>query len=60
MHIPIRNDKKNNIEFALKLANTNAESVIQHHGAKNKLLTYKEALKAMKKHKNKITKKLLQ
>jgi len=52
--------KKNNIEFALKLANTNAESVIQYHGAKNKLLTYKEALKAMKKHKTKITKKLLQ
>jgi len=51
--------KKNNIEFALKLANTNAESVIQYHGAKNKLLTYKEALKAMKKYKTKITKKIL-
>jgi ribokinase len=51
--------KKNNIEFALKLANTNAESVIQYHGAKNKLLTYKEALKAMKKYKTKITKKRL-
>jgi ribokinase len=51
--------KKNNIEFALALANTNAESVIQYHGAKNKLLTYKEALKAMKKYKTKITKKTL-
>jgi len=51
--------KKNNIEFALKLANTNAESVIQHHGAKNKLLTYKEALRAMKKYKTNITKNLL-
>ncbi len=51
--------KKNDIEFALKLANTNAESVIQYHGAKNKLLTYKEALKAMKKYKTKLTKKLL-
>jgi hypothetical protein len=28
---------------------TNAESVIQHHGAKEKLLTYNEALKIMKK-----------
>jgi len=49
--------KKNNIEFALKLAGTNAESVIQNHGAKNKLLTYKEALREMKKHK--VTKKRL-
>jgi len=51
--------KKNNIEFALKLARTNAESVIQYHGAKNKLLTYKEALKAMKKYPAKIIKKRL-
>ncbi|MCH8329425.1 MAG: carbohydrate kinase family protein [Nanoarchaeota archaeon] len=41
--------KKNNIEFAIKLGMTNAESVIQHHGAKEKLLTYNEALKIMKK-----------
>jgi ribokinase len=41
--------KKNNIEFAMKLGMTNAESVIQHHGAKEKLLTYNEAIKAMKK-----------
>jgi len=51
--------KKNDIEFALKLANTNAESVIQHHGAKNKLLTYKEALRIMKKQPTKVTKKIL-
>ncbi len=51
--------KKNSIEFALKLARTNAESVIQHHGAKNKLLTYKEALKIMNKQPAKITKKRL-
>jgi ribokinase len=37
--------KKNNISFALKLAMTNAESVIGHHGAKEKLLTFKEASK---------------
>jgi len=41
--------KKKSIEFALKMAVTNAESVIQHHGAKNKLLTYKEALRILKK-----------
>lgn len=40
---------KNDIEFAIRLAITNAESVICHHGAKNKLLTYPEALKIMKK-----------
>ncbi len=51
--------KKNDIEFALKLASINAESVIQHHGAKNKLLTYKEALKAMKRYKTKVSKKRL-
>jgi len=51
--------KKNNIEFALKLANTNAESVIQYHGAKNKLLIYKEALKVMRRYTSKTTKRLL-
>lgn len=40
--------KKSDIEFALNLGMTNAESVIQHHGAKEILLTYNEALKAMK------------
>ena len=40
--------RKNDIEFAMKLGMTNAESVIQYHGAKEKLLTYNEALKVMK------------
>ena len=48
--------KKNNIEFAMKLGMTNAESVIQYHGAKEKLLTYNEALKVMKKRPIKIIK----
>jgi len=33
---------------AMKLATINAESVITHHGAKNKLLNWNEALKIMK------------
>ena len=41
--------KKNDINFALQLAVTNSESVIHHHGAKEKLLSYKEALKLVKK-----------
>ncbi len=49
--------KKDDIEFSIKLATTNAESVISHHGAKNKLLRYKEALAIMKKNKIKIIKK---
>ncbi len=50
--------KKNDVEFAMKLGMTNAESVIQHHGAKEKLLTYSKALKIMKKHPIKIVKKI--
>ena len=41
--------KKNDINFAMKLAQTNAESVIQYHGAKNKLLKYSEIIKKIKK-----------
>jgi len=41
--------KKGDIEFAMKLALTNAESVIMYQGAKNKLLTYREALQTIKK-----------
>ncbi|MDA1196679.1 MAG: carbohydrate kinase family protein [Nanoarchaeota archaeon] len=41
--------KRNDIKFALQLARTNAESVIQHHGATNKLLTFKQACKEIKK-----------
>jgi ribokinase len=40
--------KKQDIEFALKLGLVNSQSVILHYGAKNKLLTYKEALNRMK------------
>jgi ribokinase len=48
--------RKNDVEFAIKLATTNAESVIQYHGAKEKLLTYNEALKVMKKRPVKVIK----
>jgi len=48
--------KKSNIEFALKLGLVNSESVIQHGGAKNKLLKYKEALENIKKSSVKIKK----
>ncbi len=51
--------RKNDIEFAIKLGTTNAESVIQHHGAKEKLLAYSEALKIMKRHPIKVVKKKL-
>ena len=51
--------RKNDIEFALKLGITNAESVIQHHGAKEKLLKYNEVLKIIKKRPIKITKRKL-
>jgi ribokinase len=49
--------KKNNIEFALQLGLANAESVISHYGAKNKLLRYSEALRIIKKNPGKIKKK---
>ncbi|MFH0868581.1 MAG: carbohydrate kinase family protein [Candidatus Woesearchaeota archaeon] len=51
--------KKNDIEFALKLGITNAESVIQHHGAKEKLLAYNEALSIIKKKPIKVIKNIL-
>ncbi len=51
--------KKNNVEFAIKLAQTNAESVIRYHGAKNKLLKYREALEIMRKNPIKVTKRRL-
>ena len=49
--------RKNDIEFAIKLGITNAQSVIAHYGAKNILLTFNEAMKAMKKLQIKIHKK---
>ena len=48
---------KNDIEFALKLGLTNAESVIKLFGAKNKLLRYREALKIIKNSKFNLTSK---
>jgi ribokinase len=47
--------KKNDIKYALKLATTNSESVISFHGAKNKLLTPKEAVQIMRKKPVKVT-----
>lgn len=49
--------RKNDIEFAIKLGIANSQSVIQHYGAKNILLIFKEAMKEMKKLKVKISKK---
>lgn len=49
--------KKNDVELAIKLGMTNAESVIKYHGAKNRLLTYNEALRQMKKMPIKVIKK---
>ena len=49
--------RKNDTEFAIKLGIANAQSVIMNYGAKNILLTFKEAMKAMKKLKVKIHKK---
>lgn len=45
------------IEFCLFLAQTNTESVIQHYGAKNILLTWNNVLKEMKKYKHKVERK---
>jgi len=45
------------IDFALKMASVNAESVIQHLGAKTGLLKIKELMKNIKKIKPKVTKK---
>ena len=52
--------KKNDIAFAIGLGITNSQSVIQNHGAKNKLLRYGEALKILKKNPVKITKRRLE
>jgi len=49
---------KDDLEFGLGMGMANASSVIKHLGAKNKLLTYKEALLIMKKN-EKVQKKKL-
>jgi len=51
--------RKNDVEFAMKLGMTNAESVIQHHGTKSKLLSYREALGIMNKKPIRVTKSKL-
>ena len=51
--------KENDVAYAMKLATTNAESVISYHGAKNKLLTLKESNSMMRKVSVKVTKKKL-
>lgn len=51
--------QKNDIEFSLKLAQANAESVIQHYGAKNILLAWKSAIASIKKNRYVVLKKKL-
>ena len=51
--------RKNDVEFAIELGMTNAESVIKYHGAKNRLLAYNEALRQMKKMPVKVIKERL-
>ncbi len=48
--------KKQDIEFALKLALTNAESVVQAYGAKRGLLRMPEALRRMRQHPPRVVK----
>lgn len=52
--------RKNDIEFAIKLGIANAQSVVAHYGAKNILLNFKDAMKAMKKLKIKVHKKKIE
>ena len=40
--------KRSDIMFALRLGLVNSQSVITHYGAKNQLLTYKEAQEKIK------------
>ena len=49
--------KRNDVEFAMNLGVVNAQSVVSYYGAKNILLTFGEAVKAMKKSNLKVSKK---
>ena len=49
--------RKDDVEFAVKLGIINAQSVLSYYGAKNILLTYKEAMQRIKNFKVKILKK---
>ena len=51
--------KTGNIELAMQIGSTNAESVIKYFGAKNKLLTWSEATNNVTKHPFRITERLL-
>ena len=48
---------KNDFKHALELGMANAASVLKYYGTKNKLLTYKQALKFIKTHKGGFTEK---
>ena len=52
--------KNKDIEFSIKLGIINAQSVVKYYGAKNVLLSYKEAMKIIKKFKVKINRKKIQ
>ncbi|MBI2142555.1 hypothetical protein HYU15_03655, partial [Candidatus Woesearchaeota archaeon] len=47
--------KRNDMKFALQLGVANAESVISHFGAHNRLLTWKEAAERIRRQPAKIT-----
>ncbi|MBI2108352.1 carbohydrate kinase family protein [Candidatus Woesearchaeota archaeon] len=49
--------KKDDVEFAMKLGIANSISVVTHHGAKNILLTLREATKSIKKLKIRVHRK---
>jgi ribokinase len=49
--------KKQDIEYALKLASINSQSILKYRGAKEKLLTYDEAVKEMSQTEVKIEKR---
>ncbi|MBI2655197.1 hypothetical protein HYX06_02120 [Candidatus Woesearchaeota archaeon] len=49
--------RKNDVEFAIRLGVANAQSVVRYFGAKNILLSYKEASKAANKLRMKVNKK---
>ena len=51
--------RKNDVEFAIKLGVANAQSIVKYFGAKNILLSYKEAINAANKLNIKVQKKKL-
>jgi len=51
--------KGKSIEYALQMGSANAESIIMKFGAKNKLLTYREINKFIKKFPRKVTRRVI-